>query len=105
MLTFSPMHRIVPTSVIASGDRTRSMVSMLPVAVPASKTETPLKTSTLTSFPLLTSSPTSILGSRGSPIRISPWRPRGTNRTRPIRTKAVSYVKVEFVSFSFITYE
>jgi hypothetical protein len=70
-LTFSPMHRIVPTSDSASGERSLPTVSTFPVGLPGSRTDEPLYVSTLTSFPATIAAPTSRSLSTGWPIVIS----------------------------------
>lgn len=83
VLTFNPMHRMVPTSDTAKGDRIRSMMALLPVCFPGDKTEDPEKMSTETSWPFRTARPTSILSSDGCPIKTLDASDRGTKRTRP----------------------
>lgn len=84
-LTFNPIHRIVPTSLLFSGESTLPITAFSPVGLPASNTDSPLNRLTSTSSPLRTTAPTSTLASTGSPMKIllsSP--PLGTKRTIPV---------------------
>lgn len=81
-LAFDPIHLIVPTSDSAGGDRSFPISLIVPDEVPGSKTDVPLYTSILTSFPAIIAAPTSSSVSTGRPMSIS-FEDLDTKRTRP----------------------
>lgn len=89
-LTFNPIQRIEPTSLCASGDRIRSIVSVTPVIWPGFKTEEPENGRTETSLPWYKANPTSSWGSIGSPIKTLEGFDLGTKRTKPGHVRKVS---------------
>lgn len=84
LLTFNPIHLIVPTSAADRGDRILEMTSTLSVNDPGSKAEVPLNSLTCTSSPVRTALPTSTSGSTGWPMSTALSFDFGTNRTSPI---------------------
>src|SRR5690349_7987384 len=89
VLTFNPIHRIVPTSSCAKGDKSRSTDSVRSVREPGDKTDRPEKTLTEISFPSRDAKPTSREACTGSPIKMLEGADLGTKRTRPVSSLAV----------------
>lgn len=84
ILTFNPIHRMVPTSSCARGDNSRSTDSVRSVREPGDKTERPEKTLTEMFLPSRDAKPTSREACTGSPIKMLEGADLGTKRTRPI---------------------
>jgi len=102
VLTFNPMHRMVPTSPMVKGERMRSMTSTRSVGDPASSTEDPLNTVTLTSSPFRTAAPTSTSLSTGWPMSTAVESSFGTKRTSPDSGSALG---LGFMAGVFLTFE